>query len=77
METRPPGIPAPEPALRSQPCVAVSSVQVLPVRSNEGYTRGTPDEGCYQLNENKYVRLVRRAGLEPATHGLKGRCSTN
>jgi hypothetical protein len=23
------------------------------------------------------VLMVRRAGLEPATHGLKGRCSTN
>ena len=37
METRPPGIPAPEPALRSHPCVAVSSAQVLPVYSSSGW----------------------------------------
>ena len=45
-------------------------------------------DGLNNLDENQYQhgsrdcwnqesQMVRRLGLEPRTHGLKGRCSTN
>lgn len=38
---------------------------------------GPISQGRAQIAAGSYWGVVRRPGLEPGTHGLKGRCSTN
>ena len=68
-----------------QACLAVCSGRCTPRAGQEAMILqlkgklkvGLNKYGLQVLTRNPLIRLVSRAGLEPATHWLKASCSTN